>query len=531
MNTLILLLFTSFLSAQVTTTNNDLNGTSATSTETQLTPSNVALTKFGLRCSIAVDGQVFAQPLFVSNLTVAGAKHDVVFTATMNDSLYAADANTCAVLWTVNLGTAWTGFALAGTDQWTNTPKMGCLSTPVIDLPNNVLYAVCAVTAWKLFKLNLLTGATISSVAIAGQVVGTGDTSTSGHPGCGYRGHPDTVSGPNLLFDTTGLVQRPGLKFFNGTIYLSFGGIGDECPYHGWYMTYNASLTQTGIWCSTPNGWGGAVWGGGALTVDPSGNAYVTTGNGTDYDGITTYTNSIVKLTPSGAVLSDWFEPSNNVVINAADADVSSNRFLLIPGTIYGVIAAKDFNVYVLDTTCLGHLQGSSGCTIQTFQTKVGGTATQSSGSYAVTFLNNSLILPITAGDIYAFAWGGSSFTTTPTFHSANVFGFPGPAQMSGSCNGSSNCILWIVTAAASAFSPLRPGTLRAINPATGAEYWNSGLFGGDALGTLSKFAAPTIANGRVIVAIQDSKVQVFGLVPSAQMRGQGSMRGNASTR
>jgi hypothetical protein len=512
------------LRAQVTTTNYDLGGTSATATETHLTATNVMTGKFGLRCSIAVDGQVFAQTLFAPNLTIGGSVHDVAFTATMNSSVYAADASTCAVLWTVNLGTAWTGFALAGTDQWTNTPKMGCLSTPVIDLPNNVMYAACAVPTWKLFKLNILTGATISSVSIAGQVVGTGDTSTSGHPGCGYRGSPDTVSGANLLFDTNGVIQRPGLKFSNGTVYLSFGGIGDECPYHGWFMTYNASLTQTGIWCSTPNGWGGAVWGGGALTVDGSGNAYVTTGNGTDYDGTTTYTNSVVKLTVSGAVLSDWFEPANNVAINAADADVSANRFLLIPGTIYGVLAAKDFNVYVIDTTCMGHLQGSSGCTIQTFQTNSGGTVTTSSGSYGAAFFNNSLVLPLTHGDIYSFAWSGSNFTTSPTFHNTGTFGFPGPAQMSGSCNASSNCILWVVTAAAGAFSSLRPGTVRAIDPATGTEYWNSA----STLGNLSKFSAPTVANGRVYVASMDSVVRVYGLLGSSNQRGKAVQHGKA---
>jgi hypothetical protein len=517
------------LSAQVLSVTNDLGGTSSTATETTLTPSKVTAGKFGLRCSIAVDDQVFAQPLFVPGLTVGGAVHDVAIVTTMNDSVYAADANTCAILWHVSLGTAWANyFIVFSPDPFNpNTPKMGCFSTPVIDLPNNALYASCAVPRWTLFKLNLLTGATISSVAIAGQVVGIGDTSTSGHPLCGYRGSPDTVSGPNLLFDSTGVLQRPGLKFLNGTVYIVFGGIGDECPYHGWMMTYNASLTQTGIWCSTPNGWGGGIWGSGGVTVDPAGNAYVTTGNGLDYDGVTTYTNSVVKLSSTGAVLGDWFEPANNVAINTVDADTASNRFVLIPGTIYAVSASKSFFVYVIDTTCMGHLQGSSGCTIQTFQTNASATITSSSGSYGATFFNSSLILPLTTGDIYSFAWGGSTFTTTPTFHSTTSFGFPGPAQMSGSCNGTANCILWTVTGASSAYSALQLGTLRAIDPATGSELWNSG----SSLGTLTKFASPTVANGKVLVATLSNKVQVFGLLPAASLRGKAALRGTGAIR
>jgi hypothetical protein len=504
----------------IPTANVDLNATGSNPSESRITPANAST--LSLRCSVDVDGQIFAQPLYVPSLTVSSARHNVAVIATMNDSIYAVDAGSCAQLWHASLGTPWTNFAIPASDQWANVPNMGCFSTPAIDTGNNVIYAVCAVPAWTLFKVNLLTGATISHVAIAGQVVGTGDTGT-GHPNCSYRGTPDTTSGPNLLFDTTGLVQRPGLRFFNGTVYVTFGGIGDECPYHGWMMTYNASLSQTGIWCSTPNGWGGASWSS-APPVDASGNIYVTTGNGTTYDGITTYTNSVVKLSPSGAVLSDWFEPANNVTINAADADVAANRFVLIPGTIYGVIAAKDFNVYVIDTTCMGHLQGSSGCTLQTFQTKVGGTGTNSSGSYGAAFMNGSLILPLTAGDIYSYVWGGSSFTTTPTFHNTTAFGFPGPAQMAGSCNGSTNCILWVVTAASSAFSSLRAGTVRALDPVTGSELWNSG----SSLGNMTKFAAPTIAGGRVLVGTQGNQLQVFGLPFASQMRGSATMRGSA---
>jgi len=138
--------------------------------------------------------------------------------------------------------------------------------------------------------------------------------------------------------------------------------------------------------------------------------------------------------------------------------------------------------------------------------------------------MNNVLYLPTTAGSIYAYTWGGSSFTTTPLATDTTSFGSFGPSAMSGSSNGASNGILWVTTTASgqSSFTSTHAGTLRARNPTTLVEYWNSDTSGTDTLGTLSKFAAPTIANGRVYVATQDSKIQVYGLlyVPSTRITG-----------
>ncbi len=71
--------------------------------ETVLTPSNVNPTDFGKQFSTALDGPVFAQPLYVQNVDITRGPsvgvHSVVYVATMHDSLYAIDANTGTVLW------------------------------------------------------------------------------------------------------------------------------------------------------------------------------------------------------------------------------------------------------------------------------------------------------------------------------------------------------------------------------------------------------------------------------------------------
>src|ERR671912_728693 len=81
------------LHAQITISTNRYDGarTGANLSETKLTAANVNVAGFGKLYSYAVDGSVYAQPLYVPGVTIAGVARNVLYVATMNDKVYAFD--------------------------------------------------------------------------------------------------------------------------------------------------------------------------------------------------------------------------------------------------------------------------------------------------------------------------------------------------------------------------------------------------------------------------------------------------------
>ena len=498
--------------------NLDTSTTSGNTSESTLTPGNVGRVKLLGRYS--TDGYTFGQPLYAPGVTISGASRNLVIQATLNNTVYAFDADLpgSAAVWSHHLGSPRITYPNnSGPNTFAYGQPLGIVSTPVIDGSNLFVVGQSSAPAYTLYKLNLTTGATISSVVISGKVVGTGD------PVGG-----DDVTPPFLNFNAGfEYVQRPGLIVSQGKVYIAFGST-DLDPYHGWLFAYDTStLSQVGIFCDTPNGAGGSIWeSGGAPAVDSSGNIYVTTGNG-DYDGTSNFGETVLKLSPTLSLL-DHFTPATWASLNSTDSDVSASRFILIPGSTLGVIAAKDFTVYVVDSTCMGGLQGSgSGCPLQTFKT-INATAGAFTGSFGGMFMNNLLYLPVrngAAGNLYSYTFSSGSFNSTPA--ASNINTWLSNAQITGTSNGASSGLVWIATAAASSFSTVQPGTLRALDAGTLTELWNSG----SSLGTLAKFSAPTIADGKVFVANQDSQIVAFGLLNSSGFRGQTTLRGAATIR
>src|ERR1700691_1106330 len=141
--------------AGVLTQHNDIGRTGQNLSETVLTPSNVNTTTFGKKFSQTVDGFIYAQPLYVPNVTIGGSVHNVIYVATEGDSVYAfdADSNTgtgAGLLWHASVIDTEHGAAAGATTVNIQTnldegctdliPQVGITSTPVIDPSSGTMY-------------------------------------------------------------------------------------------------------------------------------------------------------------------------------------------------------------------------------------------------------------------------------------------------------------------------------------------------------------------------------------------------------
>jgi hypothetical protein len=507
MRTLILFLCASLLvTAQYRQGNARLGWQSA---ETILTPANVAGAKFGLRgrlCNNQITGAVYGQPVFVSAAATGSVNGMLV--ATMTNDVYLCDAAnpSAAPLWHANLGTARTDI-----EGFFYFLTIGCLATPAVDPVNSVIYVDCATPTptWVLYKLNLKTGATITSVTVTGAVPGTGDPCTTQYGNaCTVS---DTTSGGNVVFFPTYQLCRMAITLSAaGNIYVGCGSYADYAPWHGWMFAYNSSLSQIGAFCTTPSAEGGGLsWGGGAAE-DGSGNLFVVTGNGA-FDGTTSFGQSVLKF-GSTLTLTDWFTPTDWSTRNSTDADIASSNPMLIPGTALISFSTKSFDFLTATTTCLGHLGGAvGGC--PGYQVVALGTPVISAhtGSYGDLYDPNNKIgyFQITAGNLYRSVLTGTTWAA-PSAGSA-TYAYPG-GMMSGSSNGASNGIVWASSAPASSELSVQPGIIQALDPATLAVLWSSTNGGADAVGTFTKFQYPVVpGNGNVYLGTLSQGVAVYG--------------------
>jgi hypothetical protein len=274
----------------VTTQHNDNARTGANLGETILNTSNVNQYQFGKLFSYKVDGLVFAQPLYVPNVTVAGVSRNLLLVATMRNKLYAFDADSTSAttaLWTLDLG--YIGGQAFPAPVFPNVSfgnngcacpvifqSIGITSTPVVDPATNTAYLVAMGVAGALSRPPWSTAETdnfcpqyhTSPVTCIPQPTDNPDTSetfshkifsvdlTNGtvknrttlspsytcptNPGA-LPCEPNIAVGQQITFKSKTQLQRAALLLSSGKVYVAFAGLNDRPPFHGWITAVNAS--------------------------------------------------------------------------------------------------------------------------------------------------------------------------------------------------------------------------------------------------------------------------------------------------
>ena len=500
------------------THHNDKARTGQNPNETVLTTANVNASFFGKLATFSTDGIAHASPLYVANVNIPSVGiRNVVYVATEHDSVYAfdADAPSGNPLWKVsfiNPGAGITTVPNGDTGECCDiTPEIGITGTPVIDSTTNTLYVVAKTKEGtntyfnRLHALDITTGAEKfgGPVVIQASVSGTGLGS----------------SGGTLPFDQLRENQRTALVLHNGVVYFGFGSHGDNEPYHGWLLGYNATtLQRVFVYNSTPNGEGGGIWlSGGAPVVDSSNNFYFATGDGTfsANTGGVDFGDSFLRLSVSGATgtVLDYYTPHNESSLNNNNLDLDAGGLILLPDQPGAhphllVSAGKDGSVFLVDRDNMTHFNATD----QNPQTLVNifpfGTPLPGNYSSPVYF-NGAVYFGPVADVVQMFKLNNGLLTTSPTSTTAVAYPYPGGA-LAISANGITNGILWAVQKNGTA-----NGTLRAYDASNlNFELYNSDQAGTrDTLDMAAKFAIPLVVNGKVFVA-SNSKLTVYGLLP-----------------
>lgn len=490
--------------------NYDTHQTGANLLETTLTP-GMNWSSFGKIGSYPVDGQVYAQPLFVSGISIGGTAHNIVYVATMHNSVYAFDADapqSTTPLWQVNLGPT----VPSGLFDFTDIlPEIGILSTPAIDAANQVMYVVADTLpstvsnpVFQLHALSLVDGHEMFNgpVSITASVPGTGAGSVNG----------------TITFNALVQLQRPGLMLGNGVLYIAFGSHADAGDYQGWMLQYDpATLQQTGVFNAAPNGRQAAFWHSGrAPAMDGAGDVFASTGNG-DWDGVANFGESVLHLSGKNLSLVDWYTPQEWSTLNDQDWDLGSGGVILIPGENYLIAGGKSGFIYLINYDSMGHLAPDNTSTVQ-------GVQVNAWGIFQMVLWNNPDSGPILyefdpAGYLKAFSLANNQINATilsqyTDYDAGNYVG------LTLSANGGQNGIVWLVTNNQNAAGT--PATLHALNATNLAdELWNSDTNATrDQPGAFVKFASPTVVNGRVYVPTLSDSVAVYGILPATQTAG-----------
>jgi outer membrane protein assembly factor BamB len=385
-----------------------------------------------------LDGQIYGQPL------VYGSR---VYVATENDSVYALDAATGAIIWHRQMGIPVPDQQNAGCGD---IGDVGITSTPVIDPATGRIYVV-------------------------GDTWDGSDPASIHHLLVGYNLADGSLAGAPRVVDGPGSqpayqLQRPALALDAGNVIIGYGGNAGDCgPYNGWLVAApenGGPLTSFRVELQDRQG---AIWASGnGPPVDAAGDVWASTGNGdpSAYD----YQESVLKLDSNLQLLDHW-APVNWSSLDSGDVDLGSSMPLLLPGGLVFEIGKEGVG-YLLRSASLGGTGAAPAFEAQVCKGSWGG------GVYF-----DGVIYVACSGGLRALMLNTSvpSFAPTSDFSPDSPAAGP-PIVAAG--------MVWSVD--------WHTGELFALDPVTGATRFSADL------GSVDHFVSPSAAGGRLFVGAGD---------------------------
>ncbi|MDQ6744993.1 MAG: PQQ-binding-like beta-propeller repeat protein [Actinomycetota bacterium] len=415
----------------------------------------------------ALDGTVWGQPL------VYGSR---AYVATENNTIYALDAATGALVWSTHVATPESsGTAPCGDIG----PTIGITSTPVIDPATNRIYAVAAVrgsggsVTHQLFAVDLGTGAVL--------------------PGFPVNADPPRDNPVDVL-------QRPALTLQGNRVLVGYGGNDGDCAsYHGWLVSVpTAGGAKTSFEADPSAGnHGGAIWGsGGGPALDADGNVWVATGNGFGGSAFD-FSESVVHLGPSMSLVSpgSYWAPPNWKTLDNTDADLGSSEPVLLPDNLI-LQSGKDGNAYLINGVSPGGVSNP-----------IAALHFCSGGSFggAVYLASTSTIYVACTGGLKALKLNPATRTLALDTSFAAPSAAIGPPIIAGG-------LVW-VTAWGS-------GKLYGLDPTTGQVKFQTAA-------SMEHFATPSAGGGRLFLAAGNQVLALtVGTAPLSQGGGGGAPPG-----